>query len=149
MRKELLLARRSEVLILSVLFIYFCLFRRNLDYHEVLQNLAEKGISIRVASPKLVMEEVNLSTCAFSLYELTNAATRCTFLLPTTNISVFKTDENIVSYPGLRFLAIFVFIPNSIILRYPAWWLSDSSSIDDISFNVMAFLSLLSILYYL
>ncbi|XP_065066687.1 RNA-splicing ligase RtcB homolog [Rhopilema esculentum] len=31
--------------------------RRNLDYHEVLQNLAEKGISIRVASPKLVMEE--------------------------------------------------------------------------------------------
>ena len=32
--------------------------RRNLDYHEVLQNLAQKGISIRVASPKLVMEEV-------------------------------------------------------------------------------------------
>eukprot|EP00794_Sanderia_malayensis_P006117 gene6117-6821_t len=31
--------------------------RRNLDYHEVLSKLAEKGISIRVASPKLVMEE--------------------------------------------------------------------------------------------
>ncbi len=31
--------------------------RRNLDYTEVLEKLAEKGISIRVASPKLVMEE--------------------------------------------------------------------------------------------
>ena len=33
-------------------------FRRNLDYQEVLAKLAEQGISIRVASPKLVMEEV-------------------------------------------------------------------------------------------
>jgi len=32
--------------------------RRNLDYMEVLHALEEKGISIRVASPKLVMEEV-------------------------------------------------------------------------------------------
>jgi tRNA-splicing ligase RtcB len=32
--------------------------RRNLDWHEVLQELQDKGISIRVASPKLVMEEV-------------------------------------------------------------------------------------------
>jgi tRNA-splicing ligase RtcB len=31
--------------------------RKNLSYQEVLNNLAEKGISIRVASPKLVMEE--------------------------------------------------------------------------------------------
>lgn len=31
--------------------------RRNLSYEEVLQNLQDKGISIRVASPKLVMEE--------------------------------------------------------------------------------------------
>eukprot|EP00981_Chlorochromonas_danica_P005408 scaffold1091_cov164-Ochromonas_danica.AAC.31 len=31
--------------------------RRNLSYQEVLAKLAEKGISIRVASPKLVMEE--------------------------------------------------------------------------------------------
>ena len=31
--------------------------RRNLDYQEVLAKLAEQGISIRVASPKLVMEE--------------------------------------------------------------------------------------------
>jgi len=31
--------------------------RRNLDYNEVLNDLEEKGISIRVASPKLVMEE--------------------------------------------------------------------------------------------
>jgi hypothetical protein len=33
-------------------------FRRNLDYQDVLAKLAEQGISIRVASPKLVMEEV-------------------------------------------------------------------------------------------
>ena len=31
--------------------------RRNLDYMDVLRALEEKGISIRVASPKLVMEE--------------------------------------------------------------------------------------------
>ena len=31
--------------------------RRNLDYTEVLYRLKEQGISIRVASPKLVMEE--------------------------------------------------------------------------------------------
>ena len=32
--------------------------RRNLDYMDVLNALEEQGISIRVASPKLVMEEV-------------------------------------------------------------------------------------------
>ena len=32
--------------------------RRNLDYTDVLSALEEQGISIRVASPKLVMEEV-------------------------------------------------------------------------------------------
>ena len=31
--------------------------RRTLDFQEVLTSLQEKGISIRVASPKLVMEE--------------------------------------------------------------------------------------------
>lgn len=31
--------------------------RRNLDYSDVLSKLQEQGISIRVASPKLVMEE--------------------------------------------------------------------------------------------
>ena len=31
--------------------------RRNLDYTEVLNKMAAKGISMRVASPKLVMEE--------------------------------------------------------------------------------------------
>lgn len=31
--------------------------RRNIDYHDVLAKLEQQGISIRVASPKLVMEE--------------------------------------------------------------------------------------------
>ena len=31
--------------------------RRSLSYQEVLDKLAEQGIAIRVASPKLVMEE--------------------------------------------------------------------------------------------
>jgi len=31
--------------------------RRNLDFQDVLSNLQANGISIRVASPKLVMEE--------------------------------------------------------------------------------------------
>ena len=39
----------------------FFLFRRQLDYQDVLDNLKSKGISIRVASPKLVMEEVRFS----------------------------------------------------------------------------------------
>lgn len=32
--------------------------RRNLDFQDVLDKLADMGIAIRVASPKLVMEEV-------------------------------------------------------------------------------------------
>jgi tRNA-splicing ligase RtcB (3'-phosphate/5'-hydroxy nucleic acid ligase) len=32
--------------------------RRNLDWNDILDDLKQKGISIRVASPKLVMEEV-------------------------------------------------------------------------------------------
>lgn len=32
--------------------------RRNLEFQEVLNKLKDQGISIRVASPKLVMEEV-------------------------------------------------------------------------------------------
>ena len=39
--------------------------RRNLDYMDVLRVLEEKGISIRVASPKLVMEEVSGSENIF------------------------------------------------------------------------------------
>lgn len=35
-------------------------YRRNLSYEDVLEALAKKGISIRVASPKLVMEEVQV-----------------------------------------------------------------------------------------
>ena len=31
--------------------------RNKLDYHQVLEGLKTKGIAIRVASPKLVMEE--------------------------------------------------------------------------------------------
>lgn len=35
------------------------LIRRTLDYQDVLGALNKKGIAIRVASPKLVMEEVS------------------------------------------------------------------------------------------
>jgi len=35
--------------------------RRTLDYTHVLDSLSKKGISIRVASPKLVMEEADES----------------------------------------------------------------------------------------
>ena len=41
---------------------YICMYvylRRTLDYQEVLDALSQKGIAIRVASPKLVMEEVS------------------------------------------------------------------------------------------
>ena len=38
-------------------FLFVTSFRRNIDYLEVLDRLKEKGIAIRVASPKLVMEE--------------------------------------------------------------------------------------------
>jgi len=31
--------------------------RRNIDYNDVLEKLQQQGIAIRVASPKLVMEE--------------------------------------------------------------------------------------------
>ena len=37
--------------------VYVC--RRTLGYEDVLESLARKGIAIRVASPKLVMEEVS------------------------------------------------------------------------------------------
>ena len=39
--------------------------RRTLGYEDVLGSLAEKGIAIRVASPKLVMEEVS---CLYNYY---------------------------------------------------------------------------------
>lgn len=50
--------------------------RNNLDFQDVLNSLKEKGISIRVASPKLVMEEAPesykdvidvVNTCMFIL----------------------------------------------------------------------------------
>ena len=50
----------SPLAVLSLdnrLFIFRAKSRRNLDYQEVLDKLAAKGIAIRVASPKLVMEE--------------------------------------------------------------------------------------------
>jgi RNA-splicing ligase RtcB len=43
--------------------------RRNLDWHEVLQELQDKGISIRIASPKLVMEEVCISVEVWKIFE--------------------------------------------------------------------------------
>ena len=38
----------------------YVVYRRNLGYEDVLEALSAKGISIRVASPKLVMEEVHV-----------------------------------------------------------------------------------------
>ena len=43
-----------------VWYLLLLVCRRNLGYEEVLADLAKKGIAIRVASPKLVMEEVCL-----------------------------------------------------------------------------------------
>ncbi|XP_078340545.1 RNA-splicing ligase RtcB homolog [Crassostrea virginica] len=47
--------------------------RRNLDYTEVLSALEEKGISIRVASPKLFMKEVAHA----SYKKITNVVDAC------------------------------------------------------------------------
>ena len=52
-----LILDRHELLLYALFFF----FRRQLDYQDVLDNLKSKGISIRVASPKLVMEEVRFS----------------------------------------------------------------------------------------
>ncbi|KXJ15883.1 tRNA-splicing ligase RtcB-like [Exaiptasia diaphana] len=46
--------------------------RRNLDYQDVLASLQQKGISIRVASPKLVMEEA-----PESYKDVTNVVNTC------------------------------------------------------------------------
>lgn len=43
--------------------------RRNLDYTDVLEKMNQKGISIRVASPKLVMEEVSVRFIQLPLQE--------------------------------------------------------------------------------
>ena len=48
-------AKQNKPCILSL---FSFSYRRNLDYQEVLDALSAKGIAIRVASPKLVMEEV-------------------------------------------------------------------------------------------
>ena len=69
----------------------FFVFRRQLDYQDVLDNLKSKGISIRVASPKLVMEEVRFSHIwgfqghyPFALF-----ADRCGSLLPCVGVSLW------------------------------------------------------------
>lgn len=49
----------------------FIFYRRNLDYQDVLASLQQKGISIRVASPKLVMEEVGWNNILHLETELT------------------------------------------------------------------------------
>ncbi|VDQ14264.1 unnamed protein product [Trichobilharzia regenti] len=51
--------------------------RRNLDYTDVLEQLREKGISIRVASPKLVMEEA-----PESYKNVTDVVNTCKLLFP-------------------------------------------------------------------
>lgn len=43
--------------------------RRNLNWYEVLDDLREKGIAIRVASPKLVQEEVRPMIDTFIAHE--------------------------------------------------------------------------------
>ena len=55
--RENLVYSPLALLSLNNLFIFRAKSRRNLDYQEVLDKLAAKGIAIRVASPKLVMEE--------------------------------------------------------------------------------------------
>lgn len=54
--------------------------RRNIGFEQVLESLNEKGISIRVASPKLVMEEAPesyknvtdvVNTCKYIMYVCT------------------------------------------------------------------------------
>nr|XP_022300614.1 tRNA-splicing ligase RtcB homolog [Crassostrea virginica] len=51
--------------------------RRNLDYTEVLSALEEKGISIRVASPKLFMKEVALASYIILIQKITNVVDAC------------------------------------------------------------------------
>lgn len=49
------------------------LCRRTIGYEDVLDALAQKGISIRVASPKLVMEEVKCLGIFLTAYDNTFA----------------------------------------------------------------------------
>ncbi|XP_078309565.1 RNA-splicing ligase RtcB homolog [Crassostrea virginica] len=51
--------------------------RRNLDYTEVLSALEEKGISIRVASPKLFMKEVAHASYIILIQKITNVVDAC------------------------------------------------------------------------
>lgn len=44
--------------------------RRELNFEDVLENLKQKGISIRVASPKLIMEEVIYIFLSFNFLRL-------------------------------------------------------------------------------
>lgn len=57
--------------------------RRNIGFEDVLASLQEKGISIRVASPKLVMEEAPesyknvtdvVNTCKYNIHNGTHSS---------------------------------------------------------------------------
>ena len=65
--------------------------RRNLDYSDVLSSLEAKGISIRVASPKLVMEEA-----PESYKNVTDVVNTCTSLVSRGRLVVFhnRTTRN-------------------------------------------------------
>ena len=79
--------------------------RRNLDYTDVLNKLQEQGISIRVASPKLVMEEAPSSykdvTSVVDTCHKAGISNKCIKLRP---IAVIKGWKK--SLPELRLLVI-------------------------------------------
>ena len=51
-------------------YVYCFTYRRTLGYEDVLESLSKKGITIRVASPKLVTEEVRRSITLCDLRKL-------------------------------------------------------------------------------
>ena len=122
--------------------VYKFLFRRNLDYHEVLQNLAEQGISIRVASPKLVMEEVTRILILGNIHSLirnTSVPLLLSFMLPEcslpwssciSNPKVF--DQWFVSFISVRDGAIWhIVVPLALFLshaRYRKKYITGSNS---------------------
>uniref|UniRef100_A0A336L769 3'-phosphate/5'-hydroxy nucleic acid ligase n=1 Tax=Culicoides sonorensis TaxID=179676 RepID=A0A336L769_CULSO len=60
--------------------------RRNLDYMDVLAEMQRKGIAIRVASPKLVMEEAPSSyknvTDVVNTYHAAGISKKCIKFIP-------------------------------------------------------------------
>ena len=78
--------------------------RRNLDFQDVLDKLADMGIAIRVASPKLVMEEVTeilISVQHKTVYNLCQHMETAVFSIASTNLKKKKTS--ITSYQCLLF----------------------------------------------